>query len=101
LAALPEEVRAEIELEAKYSGFIERQEREAMRLRRYSGKRIPPGLSAQVSGLSGEARDKLEKYAPSTIGRALEIGVSPQDALILLAHMKNWGAKRGSDRDGE
>lgn len=102
LADLPEEVRAEIELEAKYSGFIERQEREALRLRRYAGKRIPPGLSAsQVPGLSREARDKLEKYAPPTIGRALETGVSPQDALILLAYMKNWGAKGGSEGDGE
>lgn len=102
LAALPEDVRAEVELEAKYSGFVERQEREALRLRRYSGKRIPPGLVAsEVPGLSREARDKLEKYAPPTIGRALETGISPQDALILLAYMKNSGAKGGPQGDGE
>ncbi len=93
LALLPEDVRAEIEIEAKYSGFIERQEREAKRLQRYAGKRIPPGFDpSEVPGLSREARDKLRRYAPATIGRALEVGVSPQDALILLAYMKNRGS---------
>lgn len=102
LAGLPDDVKAEVELEAKYKGFIERQEREAERLRRYAGKKIPPGLSGEeVPGLSREARDKLRKYAPSTIGRALEVGVSPSDALILIAYMKDYGLKGGREGDGE
>jgi tRNA uridine 5-carboxymethylaminomethyl modification enzyme len=102
LADLPEEVKAEVELEAKYKGFIDRQEREAERLRRYVGKRIPPRLSAdEVPGLSREARDKLRKYAPPSIGRALEVGVSPSDALILIAYMKDYGVKGGQEGDAE
>lgn len=101
LSGLPEDIKAEVELEAKYSGFIKRQEREAQRLRRYSSKRIPARLSpADVPGLSREARDKLEKYAPSTIGRALEVGVSPSDVLILLAYMKDLGARGVQGGDG-
>ncbi|MGI6633304.1 MAG: tRNA uridine-5-carboxymethylaminomethyl(34) synthesis enzyme MnmG [Bacillota bacterium] len=90
LDGIPEDVLVEIELEAKYKGFIDRQAREAARLRRYSGKRIPPTLNpADIPGLSSEARDKLSKYAPATIGGALRAGVSPTDALILIAYMKS------------
>lgn len=89
LRELPGDVLAEIEIEAKYAGFIERQEREARRLGRYSEKRIPPRLDyACIPGLSTEAREKLARYAPATIGRALEAGLSPSDALVLLSHLK-------------
>lgn len=94
---LPEDVLAEAEVKAKYRGFIERQKREADRLRRYSGKKIPVGLdAANIPGLSSEAKDKMAKYAPSTIGAALRAGVTPTDALIILAYMKDGAIWRGS-----
>jgi len=89
IATLPRDVLREVETEAKYAGFILRQRREADRLRRYSAKRIPPGLDlTRVRGLSTEARQKLARYGPATIGRALDAGISPSDALLLLAYLK-------------
>jgi len=89
LADLPEGILSEIEIEAKYAGFIERQEREAQRLERYVGKRIPEGIEVwKIPALSRETKDKLKRYRPSTIGRALEIGIPPADVLILVAYLK-------------
>ncbi len=89
LETLPEKVLAEIEIEAKYAGFIERQEREARRLERYLGRRLPLSIDwASVSGLSRETVDKLKKYRPSSLGRALDAGVSPSDALVILALLR-------------
>lgn len=98
LCDLPDEVLSEAEIEAKYRGFIERQEREANRLRRHSGKRIPPWISsADIPGLSREARDKMVKYAPSTIGAALRAGISPADALVILAYLKERSEAKGGE----
>jgi tRNA uridine 5-carboxymethylaminomethyl modification enzyme len=86
---LPQDVLDELEVEAKYAGFIERQEREARRLERYREKRLPAGMNfGCIPGLSNEAREKLARFAPATLGRALDAGVSPSDALILLAYLK-------------
>lgn len=89
LIGLPQDVLDELEVEAKYAGFIERQEREARRLERYREKRLPAGMNfGCIPGLSNEAREKLARFAPATLGRALDAGVSPSDALILLAYLK-------------
>ena len=89
LRELPDDVLSEIEIEAKYAGFIERQEREARRLARYVQKRLPVLKDyACIPGISTETREKLARYTPATIGRALDVGVSPSDALVLLAYMK-------------
>ncbi len=88
LLDLPIAVLGEVEIEAKYAGFIERQRREAARLKRYSGKSIPPGLDFYcVRGLSAEGRDRMVKHGPSTLGRAMELGITPADVLVLLAYL--------------
>jgi tRNA uridine 5-carboxymethylaminomethyl modification enzyme len=93
---LPAAVLDEIEIEVKYAGFIERQEREARRLGRYTRKRLPYQLDYRcIPGLSNEAREKLVRYAPATIGGALEAGVSPSDALLLLAYLKEGQVTAG------
>lgn len=90
LRELPDSILDELEVEAKYAGFIERQQREAQRLERYRAKRIPVNMDFRaVPGLSNEARDRLKRYAPATIGRALEVGVSPADVLVLLSFLKD------------
>jgi len=95
LRDLPESVLTELEIEAKYKGFIERQEREAKRIQHYEGKRIPPRFEFHaIAGLSREGRDKLSRYAPATIGQALRVGISPSDILLLLAHLKGAAAGR-------
>ncbi len=94
LEALSADVLSEVEIEAKYQGFIERQEREAQRLGRYLKKPIPAGLDlAEVTGLSREAVEKLEMHGPSTLGRALKIGISPSDAMVLLAYLRGGAAR--------
>lgn len=100
LRDLPAAVFSETEIEAKYAGFIARQERESSRLSRYAARRIPPGMDfSQVTGLSNEAKAKLHRFSPGTIGRAMEAGVSPSDALVLLAFLMNGasGAVRRGD----
>ncbi len=97
LGELPQDVFVEVEIEAKYAGFINRQKREAARLKRYVGKTIPATLDlSYISALSREGRDKLLRHRPSTIGRAVEIGVSPSDVLVLLSYLGE-GKKGASD----
>ncbi len=87
---MPQEVLSEIEIEAKYAGFIERQDREARRLERYLDKRLPEGIDwRKVRSLSRETIDKLVRYRPATIGKALSVGVSPSDAMVILAMMRS------------
>lgn len=98
LAALPGEVLSELEVEAKYAGFIERQNREVKRLERHLDKRLPGHLDwRQVKSLSRETVDKLVRYRPQTIGKALSVGVSPADVMVILALMRSGklGSKPG------
>jgi len=90
LGGLPEEVLSEIEIEAKYAGFIERQNREARRLEKHLEKKLPANVNwRQLKSLSRETVDKLVRYRPPTIGRALGVGVSPSDALVILAMLRS------------
>jgi len=81
---------SEIEIEAKYAGFIERQNREARRLEKHLEKKLPANVNwRQLKSLSRETVDKLVRYRPPTIGRALGVGVSPSDALVILAMLRS------------
>jgi tRNA uridine 5-carboxymethylaminomethyl modification enzyme len=84
------QIRAQLEVAAKYSGYIERQEEEIARHRRNEETRLPADLDyARVSGLSNEVRQKLEQIRPSTVGQAARVdGVTPAAVSILLVHLK-------------
>ncbi len=84
-----ERVREQVEIEIKYEGFIGRQKEQAERLRRLEGKRIPPDFDfASIDALSAEAREKLQRVRPHTLGQASRIsGVSPADVSVLLIHL--------------
>jgi tRNA uridine 5-carboxymethylaminomethyl modification enzyme len=84
------QIRAQLEVAAKYSGYIERQEEEIARLRRNEETRLPVDLDyARVSGLSNEVRQKLEQIRPATVGQAARVaGVTPAAVSILLVHLK-------------
>lgn len=98
LDKVPPDVLGELETEAKYAGFIERQTRDARRLEKYSGKKIGHLNFDLIPGLSRETRDKLQRYRPATLGRALECGISPSDALVILSYLKSSpSADRGCD----
>lgn len=83
-------VAEQVEVQAKYAGYIERQTLEIARLRRYENMQISPEFNYQkVSGLSNEVREKLEKVRPQTVGMASRIpGVTPAAISLLLIFLK-------------
>jgi tRNA uridine 5-carboxymethylaminomethyl modification enzyme len=83
-------VRAQIEVRAKYSGYIERQQDEIERQLRNEATRLPEDLDyLQVSGLSNEVRQKLAQARPLTVGQASRLpGVTPAAVSILLIYLK-------------
>jgi tRNA uridine 5-carboxymethylaminomethyl modification enzyme len=87
---LATQIRAQVEVAAKYAGYIERQEEEIARQRRNEETRLPEDLDySRVTGLSNEVRQKLAQIRPATVGQAARIaGVTPAAVSILLVHLK-------------
>jgi tRNA uridine 5-carboxymethylaminomethyl modification enzyme len=87
---LPAAVRRALEIELKYSGYIERQEASVERTRALDGRVLPKDLNyLALNGLSNEAREKLNSVRPHTLGQAGRVsGVSPADVSALLVHLK-------------
>ena len=83
-------VAEQIEIQAKYQGYISRQQEEIERHRRNETLKLPEGLDySQVSGLSNEVRQKLQTHRPVTVGQASRIsGVTPAAISLLLIHLK-------------
>jgi len=82
-------VAEQVEIEAKYSGYLERQREEIARAQRHEGMAIPEGFDyATVRGLSAEVRQKFERVRPQTVGQAQRIpGVTPAAVSLLLVHL--------------
>jgi tRNA uridine 5-carboxymethylaminomethyl modification enzyme len=87
---LPAQIRAQVEVRAKYAGYIERQQDEIDRHRRNEETSLPANLDyAAIPGLSTEVRQKLAEAQPATVGQASRIpGVTPAAVSILLVHLK-------------
>ena len=77
------------EINAKYAGYIEKEQEMADKMKRLESVRLLDSFDyAQIQGLSLEAREKLNRMKPTTIGQASRIsGVSPSDISILLVHV--------------
>jgi tRNA uridine 5-carboxymethylaminomethyl modification enzyme len=90
LGELHEAVVEQVEIAAKYSGYIDRQKDEVQRAAHYEGLKLPAELDyAQVTSLSIEARQKLAKHRPETLGLASRIsGITPATISLLLIHLK-------------
>ena len=84
------EVAEQIEIQAKYEGYIERQREEVARRREFEELRLPADLDyRRVTGLSTEVQQKLSRFRPETIGQASRIsGVTPAAISLLLVHLK-------------
>ena len=91
---LPEAVRLQIEVRAKYSGYIERQQDEIDRQRKHEELPLPADLDyANVAGLSNEVRQKLAAAKPDTLGQASRLpGITPAAVSVLLIHLKRRSA---------
>ncbi|MFZ3127543.1 MAG: FAD-dependent oxidoreductase, partial [Rhodoferax sp.] len=80
----------QVEIAAKYSGYIDRQKDEVERAAHYENLRLPPELDyMQVTALSIEARQRLNKQRPETLGQASRMsGITPATISLLLIHLK-------------
>jgi len=87
---LARQVALQVDVAAKYAGYIERQRAEIERHRRAEETRLPPDLDyVRVSGLSNEARQRLAEARPETVGQASRLpGITPAAVSILLIHLK-------------
>jgi tRNA uridine 5-carboxymethylaminomethyl modification enzyme len=95
-----EEINFQIELNLKYAGYIDRQTQEVAKLAHIENIMIPTDFDYQsVHGLRNEARQKLAKFAPRTVGQAQRIsGVSPADiSILMIALMRNQMRKPQSE----
>jgi tRNA uridine 5-carboxymethylaminomethyl modification enzyme len=95
--ALSGEVIQQVEIAIKYAGYIERQETEVEKFKNLEDKQIPGTFDfSSVPSLCLEARQKLSKIRPTTIGQAARIsGVSPADISLLMVWLKRCGGARG------
>jgi tRNA uridine 5-carboxymethylaminomethyl modification enzyme len=90
LNAVPAAAREQVEIEALYAGYLDRQEADIVAFRKDENLRLPAELDyATVGGLSAEIRQKLTAAKPATLGQAGRIeGVTPGALTALLAHVK-------------
>ena len=82
-----------VEIRCKYAGYIARESKAIERFAQLEKKLIPPLLDyAQVSGLRNEARQKLIKFTPRSLGQAMRIsGITPADVTLLAIHLSRTG----------
>lgn len=83
----------QVELMIKYEGYIKRQLQQVEQYKKLESRMIPEGIKfSDISGLRIEARQKLEKFRPVSVGQASRIsGVSPADISVLLVYLEKWG----------
>lgn len=86
------DIYEQVEIYIKYEGYIKKVNKEAEKMLKNEEKQIPKDLDYQkVPNLASEARQKLEKVSPTTIGQALRIsGVNPSDISILMIYLRKY-----------
>jgi tRNA uridine 5-carboxymethylaminomethyl modification enzyme len=93
-------VAEQIEIQAKYEGYIERQRDEVARRAEFEDCALPPDLDyREVRGLSAEVQQKLNHHRPETIGQAGRIsGITPAAISLLLVYLKRGFGTLGKKR---
>jgi tRNA uridine 5-carboxymethylaminomethyl modification enzyme len=91
---LDDQVAEQIEIQAKYAGYLERQRSEVARQRAEDARSLPDDMDYDnVHGLSAEVREKFARVRPATLGQAARIpGVTPAAVSLLLIHLKRRSA---------
>ena len=94
-ADLPRQVIEQVEIAARYRGYIEREEAAIARAKKEESMRIPPEFDyAAITALRYESREKLIRVNPETLAQAARIpGVNPADITILAVHIKRLTSK--------
>jgi tRNA uridine 5-carboxymethylaminomethyl modification enzyme len=95
LGSLEPEIVEQLEIDAQYAGYLDRQDADIVAFRRDEGRALPAGLDyGAIAGLSNEVRHKLERIRPSTLGQAQRIeGVTAAALTLVLAHVKGLKSK--------
>jgi tRNA uridine 5-carboxymethylaminomethyl modification enzyme len=90
LPELPKEVAEQAEIQIKYQGYIAKQKQAVAREQKLENKLLPQNIDyKEIKELSNEAKEKLEKIRPVSLGQASRIsGVSPADVSILMIHLE-------------
>jgi tRNA uridine 5-carboxymethylaminomethyl modification enzyme len=93
LVAIDPAIAALLQIRAKYEGYIARQDRDIERFAKLESKLIPPATDyLRVAGLRNEAKQKLTKFTPRSLGQALRIsGITPADVTVLAIHLNRVG----------
>jgi len=88
-AAVSDDVARAVEVQIKYAGYIARQDRQIERFAKLEAKLLPASLDyAAVPGLRNEAKQKLSRFTPHSLGQALRIsGITPADVTLLAIHL--------------
>lgn len=96
VSGLSKSVREQVEIQIKYKGYIERQEAQIERMRGMEELSIPDAFDyANISGITAEVREKLEKFRPETLGQASRIqGITPAAIAVLSIALKMREAGR-------
>ena len=96
LPHLPRSVREQVEIAIKYEGYIKRQLMQVEQFKKLEGRRFPEGIDFNsIQGLRLEARQKLAKINPDSIGQASRItGVSPADISVLLIYLEQYNRQK-------
>ena len=91
--ALPKAVTEAVEIDLKYQGYIDRQNRQVEEMKRLESRALPSDIDyLNIQGLRLEARQKLDKIRPLNLGQASRIsGVSPADIAALMVHLSREG----------
>jgi tRNA uridine 5-carboxymethylaminomethyl modification enzyme len=90
LQAVPSDIALQVEVEIKYSGYVQRQAEGVKRFRKMEEARLPEDFDyASIQGLSREVREKLQRIRPRSLGQAYRIsGITPAAISILSVHLK-------------
>ena len=93
---LSEQEKAEVEIQVKYEGYIKLQEAQVEKFKKLETKILPEDINYEdLKGISLEARQKLNKFKPRSIGQASRIsGVSPADVSVLLVYLQRKGNQK-------
>lgn len=96
LQDLDPEILSRVEIEAKYGGYIKRQLAQVAKMSELVNKPIPEGIDyRKVLGLSNEAKQKLARVKPTSVGQASRVpGITPADVSVLLIEIKKREASR-------
>jgi tRNA uridine 5-carboxymethylaminomethyl modification enzyme len=87
---VPEEIAEQLTIQARFAGYLEKQESHVARMEKQENRRLPAGLDyKELRGLSREAQEKLSQVQPLTLGQAARVpGVNPADISVLWVYLE-------------